>query len=118
MATNEKGKDVDEKVEEFTKEFHEHGMGCGIKIAELAREMHSGAIAILPLYRSCIVVEQNDGDKKEGDCTVHTYADPHWLGGEIDIETLKSEEFHSVYHVQGDRQCPIIAQISGRDRWK
>lgn len=115
MSDKEK-KDVDEKVKEFVGEFREHGMGCGVKIAELAKEMHSGAIAIIPLYRSCIVVEQDIGDKKEGDCVIHAYADPHWLGGEIDIESLKSEDFHSVYHVQGDRQGPIIVQNSGRKR--
>ena len=112
----EKTKDVDERVEEFSREFHAHGMGCGAEIAELAKEMHPGAIAIIPLYRSCIVIEQSDGDKKEGDCVIRAYADPHWLGGEIDSETLKSEEFHSVYHVQGDRQGPMIVQISGRKR--
>ena len=99
----------------FSREFHEHGMDCGSKIAELAKDMHPGAIAIIPLYRSCIVIEQSDDEKKEGDCTVHTYADPHWLGGEIEIETLKSEEFHSVYHVQGDRQGPIIAHMKGNN---
>lgn len=115
MVENEK-KDVDEKVENFMQEFHGHGMGCGTKIAELAKEIHPGAIAIIPLYRSCIVIEQDVGDKKEGDCMIHTYADPHWLGKEITIGDLKSEDFHSVYHVQGDRQGPMIVQDSGRKR--
>lgn len=37
-----------EKVEEFVQGFHEHGIGCGLEISKLAREMHPGAIAIIP----------------------------------------------------------------------
>lgn len=63
-------KDVDK---EFTNVFHTHGMGCGIKIAEIVKTIHSGAMIIIPLYRSCLVVEQSDEDLKEGDCTIHAY---------------------------------------------
>ena len=105
MKTN-----VDEQVKEFAKEFQTHGMHCGVQIAGLAKVIHTEAIAVIPLYRSCIVIEQTSEDKEVGCCTMHAYADPHWLGNEIDIETLKSGEFHSMYHVQGDRQGPIIVQ--------
>lgn len=105
-------KDVDEKIKEFTKEFHVHGMGCGNKIAEIAKFLHPDALLIVPLYRSCIVVEQSDEDQKEGDCDIHSYSDPHWLGGDIDIETLKSDRFHFVYKVRGDRQGPIITKMT------
>ena len=104
-------KNIDEEVKEFVKEFQTHGMHCGIQIAELAKVMHPEAISVIPLYRSCIVIEQNDENKEQGDCTMHTYADPHWLGEEIDIETLKSDRFRSKYYVQGDRQGPLIMQI-------
>ncbi len=49
-----------EKIDEFVKEFHEHGIGCGLDISKLAKEIHPNAIAIVPLYRSCIVIEQNE----------------------------------------------------------
>ena len=101
---------VNEQIKDFTRGFQKHGMYCGIQIAEIAKTIYPKAVAIIPLYRSCIVIEQIDEDKEEGNCTIHTYADPHWLGGEIDIETLKSGAFHSVYNVQGDRQGPAIIQ--------
>jgi hypothetical protein len=100
--------DVDPKVNEFMEDFRTHGLGCGRKIAEIAKEMHPGALAVVPLYRSCIVVEQSEEEKKEGVCTLHSYADPHWLGGEIDADTLKSDDFHFEFYVRGDRQGPAI----------
>jgi hypothetical protein len=100
--------DVDQKVNEFMQDFRTHGLGCGSKIAEIAKEIHPDALAIVPLYRSCIVVEQSEEEKKEGVCTLHSYADPHWLGGEIDIDTLKSDDFHFEFCVRGDRQGPAI----------
>jgi len=101
---------VNEQIEDFNRGFQKHGMYCGIQIAEISKTIHPKAVAIIPLYRSCIVIEQTDEDKEEGNCTIHTYADPHWLGKEIDIETLKSGAFHSVYNVQGDRQGPAVIQ--------
>lgn len=105
-------RDVDEKVKKFMNEFHVHGMGCGQKIAEIVRFIHPNALLIVPLYRSCIVIEQSEQEKTDGDCTVHAYADPHWQGGEIDLETLKSNDFHFIYEVHGDRQGPAIIKIA------
>jgi hypothetical protein len=96
------------KVDEFTQDFRAHGLGCGNKIADIAKEIHPDALAIVPLYRSCIVVEQSEEEKKEGVCTLHSYADPHWLGGEIDADTLKSDDFHFEFCVRGERQGPAI----------
>ncbi len=104
-------KDVDEKIKEFTEEFHKHGIGCGQKIVEVAAFLHPDALLIVPLYRSCIVVEQNGQDKKDGSCKIHGYADPHWLGREINIDTLKSEDFHFCYEVHGDREGPAIVKM-------
>lgn len=108
MCKDDKKCDVDEKVNEFMQTFREHGLGCGIEIANVVKEMHPNALVIVPLYRSCIVIEQSEDEKKEGVCTLHSYADPHWCGGEIDIENLKSERFHCEFCIQGDRQGPII----------
>lgn len=104
-------KDVDQKIKEFTEKIEEHGMICGQKIAEIAATLHPGALIIVPLYRSCIVVEQNEQDKKEGSCKIHGYADPHWLGREISVDTLKSEDFHFYYKVQGYREGPEIVKM-------
>lgn len=101
-------KEGDDVVNKFVEQFHEHGIGCGNEIARLAKEMHPKAIAVIPLYRSCIVVEQSDDDKKEGVCILHGYADPHWLGGGIDIENLQRKEFHARFIVQGHREGPGI----------
>jgi hypothetical protein len=104
----DKTSDKDEKINEFVKEFHEHGIGCGLEISKIAREMHPNAIAIVPLYRSCVVIEQSDEEKKEGVATMHAYADPHWMGGDIAIQTLQSEDFHAKFIIQGHREGPEI----------
>ena len=100
--------DKDEKIDEFAREFKKHGLGCGLEISKLAKEMHPNAIAIIPLYRSCVVIEQNEEEKKEGVATMHAYADPHWMGGNITIEALQSEDFHAKFIIQGLRQGPEI----------
>lgn len=110
MCKNEKNCDCDENVDEFMGEFHEHGLECGEKIANIAKELHHNALVIVPLYRSCIVIEQSDKEKADGACTMHSYADPHWLGRDIDIETLKSSEFHFELLIKGDRQGAIIQE--------
>lgn len=108
IAEMDETKEGDKVVDKFVEEFHDHGLGCGNKIATLAKEIHPNAIAIIPLYRSCIVVEQSDNDKKEGVCILHGYADPHWLGGEIDIDNLQRSDFHARFVVQGHREGPGI----------
>lgn len=105
---NQKDKDTDEEVEKFRQEFQEHGIECGDKISKLAEIMHPDALLIVPLYRSCIVIEQNEEDKREGVATIHAYGDPHWLGGEITMDELKKDDFHAKFVVQGDRQGPGI----------
>lgn len=92
----------------ISSELREYGFKCGDEIATIAKEMHPNALIVIPLYRSCIVIEQSEEEKKEGSCTMHSYADPHWLGGEIDVDTLKTDDFHFEYSIQGDRQRPII----------
>lgn len=99
-------------------EFHEHGIGCGLEISKLAKEMHPNAIAIVPLYRSCVVIEQNDEEKKEGVATMHAYADPHWMGGDITIEALQSEDFHAKFVIQGQRQGPEVCLVNANSYQK
>ncbi len=104
----DKNASTDERVAKFAQEFHEHGLGCGNEIANVVKEIHPDALIIVPLYRSCITIEQSEEEKKNGVCTLHAYADPHWLGGEIDIDTLKKDDFHFEFTIQGDRQAPMI----------
>ena len=111
-------KDKDQKLEKFVQEFHEHGLGCGLEISKLAKEMHPNAIAIVPLYRSCVVIEQNDEDKKEGVATIHAYADPHWLGREITVEDLRSDDFHTKFVIQGYRHGPEICLVDANNYQK
>lgn len=101
-------KDTMSEIDDLMKSLHIHGIGCGNKIAELVKEIHPNAVAIVPLYRSCIVVEQGDTEKRDGIAIIHSYADPHWLGRDIDIETLKSEDFYTRFIVQGHREGPAI----------
>lgn len=103
--------DAQEKVEKFAQEFHKHGIECGKEIAKVAEDIHPSAITIIPLYRSCVVVEQSEKQSEEGIATIHAYADPHWLGGSIDEETLKSDRFHKIFHIQGLREGPDIIPI-------
>ena len=101
------------------KEFHERGIKCGLEIAQVARKLHPNAISVIPLYRSCIVIEQNENERKEGICSIFAYGDPHWLRGEINEDNLKSDKFHSKYSVkfhskysvQGNREGPVIDRV-------
>lgn len=122
MCDDIKGNDEDskknEKINAFVQEFHEHGMKCGTEISRLAKEIHPNAIAVVPLYRSCIVVEQDDEDKKNGTCTIHSYADPHWMGGDITIQNLKNDDFHSRFVVHGQREGPEICLVDANNYQK
>lgn len=102
---------ADTKVKEFAQEFHEHGIQCGLKIASLVKEIHPEAVAVVPLYRSCIAIIQGNGKYKDGNAVIHAYGDPHWLGGDIDIETLKSDRFHKMFYVHGLREGPDIIPV-------
>ena len=114
----DKTSEKDEKINGFVQEFHEHGIGCGLEISKLAREMHPNAIAIVPLYRSCVVIEQSDEEKKEGVATMHAYADPHWMGGDITIEALQSEDFHAKFSIQGQRHGPEVCLVNANSYQK
>ena len=94
--------DKDAKIDEFVQKFHEHGIGCGLEISKLAKDMHPNAVTIIPLYRSCVVIEQSEEEKKEGVVTIHAYADPHWMGGDITIDALMSDDFHAKFVIHRD----------------
>ena len=55
-------------------------------------------------------MQYNFCEKKNGMCTIHSYADPHWMGKEIDMDTLKVGGFYLKYIVRGDRQGPKIEE--------
>lgn len=108
----------DEKVNAFVQKFHEHGIGCGLEILKIAKEIHPEAVAIIPLYRSCVVIEQSEDYKKEGIATIHAYSDPHWLGRDITVDTLKSDDFHSKFIIQGKREGPEIYLVDANNYQK
>lgn len=103
----------DNELNEVLDKFHKHGLQCGDEISKLAMIMHPDAICVIRLYRSCIVVVQSEEEKNTGDCTIHTYADPHWMGEEISIDTLSSNEFHSELKIYGHRSGPNIEYKKG-----
>jgi len=97
-------------LSEFGKELlemlHKKGISRGLKIAELARQLHPKALVIVPLYRSCLVVEQTEEQQKEGVCTLHFYWDPGWQGLELNLDNLR--KFHSVAYLHGQRSGPDL----------
>jgi hypothetical protein len=109
------GNNVDAKLAEFAKEHQEHGLQCGLKIADMAKKIHPQAIVVIPLYRSCIAVVRGDKEQKEGTAIIHAYADPHWLGEDISIEALKSDRFHKIFFVQGLREGPVIIPVKDEE---
>jgi hypothetical protein len=111
----DKSNNVETKLTEFMQEHHEHGIQCGLKIANLVKEIHPNAVAVIPLYRSCIAIVQKDKEYQDGTAVIHAYADPHWLGGEIDIETLKSDRFHKAFYVQGLREGPVVIPVNNEE---
>lgn len=110
--STEDTKDIDvetaNKVEKVVEEFNQLGMKCGKEIAKLAKDMHPDAKLILPLYRSCIVIEQSEEERESGICTMYTYADPHWLGKDITKENLSKEDFHRKITIEGQRDGPQL----------
>ena len=36
----------DAKIDEFVQKFHENGIGCGLEISKLAKDMHPNAVTI------------------------------------------------------------------------
>lgn len=104
-----KPKEKQVKKENFEKIYNKiekvmqpKGMNCGNQIARLLKRKNNITI---PLYRSCIVLTLN----KNGTILLETYHDPHWMGRELNLKTLK--EFKDPYSLlfQGQR--------SGVDYW-
>jgi len=106
---------LDEFAKEVLAKLHEQGIKCGLKIAELAKQLHPNSLLVVPLYRSCMVVEQDKDAKEAGYCKLHFYADPHWLGEELTIENLKKKKFSSTVYVKGQRSGPDIIFVSGNE---
>ena len=82
--------------------------GIGREICRLAKVIHPDCIAVVPLYMSCIVIMQSEEEKDEGICTIHAYSDPNWLGEDINIQTLKKEDFHTEFKIKGQRSSPEL----------
>lgn len=84
----------DDILAEMKARMLEHGMNkCGVEIANIVREhMHPDALLVIPMYRSCLVLERDTTDEGNPDVVhAYTYGDPHWRGGEITQDALKEE---------------------------
>lgn len=69
--------------------FSDMGKECGKDIVTVAKKLHPDALFMLPVYRGCIVVlKQEDWEIERGSCTIKLYHDPHWMGEELNEETL------------------------------
>jgi len=97
------------KLQEVFEQLHQHGLECGREIARLAEEMHPDALAVVPLYRSCVVVLQDEQMKQAGNCKLILYGDPHWLGYKtITKKLLRRKAFHDTVIVKGERSNPRL----------
>jgi len=94
-------------LKEILARLHKRGMECGRKIAYIAESIHPNALLVVPLYRSCMVVEKGP---YETCCTLHFYGDPHWLGMDLSVENLK--KFHAKVIVHGQRSLPDLVFLS------
>lgn len=92
----------EEYIQQTLGRMCDHGIDCGIKIANVVKDLHPDAIVIVPLHRSCFVVTQNDIEKENGKCTMYLYTDPHWFGDDIDIDTLRKKKYHKTVDVYGN----------------
>ena len=99
----------EDKVNEFMKDFTEHGLSCGEEIAEYLKKKHPKA-QVLALYRSAIAFE-----KDEKQCFIRVFAcgDPHAMGEDLTGKTLESWE--SQWIISGDRFGPTLYKTLGKN---
>ena len=41
--------------------------------------------------------------------------DPHWMGGDITIDALMSDDFHAKFVIQGQRHGPEICLVNANN---
>lgn len=120
-----KEEEVEAKVEKFWKDtMLPNGLNCGEQIAQIVREIHPEAVAVLPLYRSAIAVIPKQGEGGDKYVEIWGYGDPH-VEGE-DITRVNVEPFHQVTAVSGGRYGPDYYKRFGdnfeklltKDIWK
>ena len=103
----------DKKLKKLIEEMRRMGIRSGKEIAELAKELHPNAIAVVPLYRSCMVILQTEEDKRAGMAKVIFYCDPAWLGHERTKENLRKKDFHEEFVIVGQRSGPNMLVAKG-----
>ncbi len=86
--------------------MHNNGCESGIEIMDLAKQIHkSPKCTFIPLYRSCLVMIPSDDEY----CRMIAYHDPHWMGEERNMQTIR--QFKQVYLIRGQRDGPDIIRI-------
>ena len=84
-----------EQINKVLDEMTTRGDECGVKIGEILKELHPEA-TIFTLYRSAVAIQ-----KKDSLVMIYSSGDPHAMGEQIDLETIKKWE--KVYAINGDR---------------
>jgi hypothetical protein len=72
----------------------------------IIKKMHPKALAVVPLYRSAMVVEQNAAEAKNGQVRLIVYHDPGWMGGTTTRKSLKVHSWQILLH--GTRSGPTV----------
>lgn len=77
-------------------------------LVPLVRRMHPRALAVVGLYRSCMVVLPQTKKQKSDSCTVVLYHDPQWMGQSVTMKNLR--QFRTFLEVVGQRSGPDLFQ--------
>jgi hypothetical protein len=110
--------EIDEELAKVFEYMRKNGVKTGQELMKLAKEMHSDTtiITAIPLYRSCLLIEQTDELRENGQCILHFYHDPEWMGETVTKETLV--KYYKKIIVQGQRsgadlltECEHIEQV-------
>lgn len=89
-------------LEECLQQMHEGGMECGLNIMEIAKKINPEYLFAFPLYRGCMLIpKQHEHEVLSGCIMVYMYHDPHWLGHELNEETLPN--FMNILTIGGQR---------------
>lgn len=85
----------------------DNGLKSGRQIARLAKALHPKALLIVPLYRSCFVIQrQSQADQRRGAATCILYHDPQWMGDSRSKARLK--KYKEVLTFFGQRSGPEL----------
>jgi len=106
------GKVTPKEYKKLMKELQEmmgpRGLACGEELIKVAREIHGDNVEYaIPLYRSAIIIlKKTKAELERGACTMILYHDPHWMGQDINKDTLPN--FKDTLQLYGQRSGPDL----------